>query len=416
MTRRRCIGPVAVAALVLVGVAGAAPGDLDPSFGDGGIVTTSIGTFGAEASSLVRQEDGKLVAAGWVWAGSQSDFALVRYRRNGALDKSFGLDGIARRSFSDQDRANALAIQADGKLVAAGTARVQPSVIVRYTRNGNLDTSFDGDGIVRPDFEFQPFALAVQADGKIVAAGLTYQGVNGRFALLRLDEDGSVDETFGDHGVVVAQVGRRSSTPYALVVQADGKLVAAGRGKPRGTGDTAFALARFNPDGSLDPTFGGDGKVITKMGPDDDRVEGLAIQPDGKVVAAGWTGFPSVSPVRIALARYNADGTLDASFSGDGKVITAIGPADYARDVVVQPDGTIVAAGESSRDFALVRFNPDGTLDDTFGGDGWVTTSIGSDDAAYGLILQPDGKLVAAGNSVNSSTGRFEFALARYDG
>jgi uncharacterized delta-60 repeat protein len=357
VTLRGLVAPVAAAALVLAGVAGAAPGDLDPSFGDGGIVTIT---------------------------------------------------------FSDSDEAAALAVQPDGKIVVAGFARVQRSAIVRYNADGTLDPTFDGDGIVRPDLDFFPNALAVQADGKLVVAGLLYRR-NGVFGLLRLNGDGSLDASFGRGGVAATPVGRQLSVPNALIVQADGKLVAAGYSWKKGTGSSGIALARLDTDGRLDRTFSGDGKLVTKMSREDARAEALALQADGKLVAAGWTGTPGISPVRLALARYHADGKLDNSFSGDGKLTMSIGgSADYARALVVQADGKLVAAGETSDRFALVRYGPDGTLDPSFGEDGIVITPLGLDSVAYALILQDDGKLVAAGAAKNPST--VELALARYDG
>lgn len=414
---RRLVVPASAAALLLVGLAGAAPGDLDPSFGTGGIVTTPIDPGDAEVKALVIQEDVRLVTAGFVRTGiGSSDFALARYRPDGALDTSFGGDGIVTISFSDSDRAEGLVVQPDGKLVVAGDARVQRSAIVRYNPDGSLDETFGHDGIVRPDFEFHPYALALQADGKLVAAGLTYRRI-GHFALIRLNSDGSLDATFGKDGIATAAIGRHQNVPLALLVQADGRLVAAGYSwKKGGSRNSAFALGRFNPDGSLDTTFSGDGKVLTEIAPEDDRVEALALQEDGKLVAAGWTGTPGISPVRFALARYNPDGKLDASFSGDGKLTTSIGSGDYARAVVAQPNGKLVAAGESSKRFALVRYRSDGTLDPSFGGDGIVLTPIGQESAARALARQNDGKLVAAGRAKSPSTIEFEFALARYGG
>lgn len=409
----------AASTLCLVGAAGAAPGDLDPSFGTGGIVTTAIGTGGgAEADALVLQSDGKLVAAGWVWrGGGASDFALARYKRNGILDTSFGDGGIATTSIADQDRAYTVVQQPDGKLVAAGTARLTPAAIVRYNADGSLDTSFGDDGIVTPDIELYPRALAVQADGKIVAAGLTYRGTRGLFGLIRLNVDGTMDESFGKDGLVRTAVGTRFNAAHALVLQNDGKLVAGGVGGKRGGPQTSeFAVARYNPDGSLDSSFSADGKVVTRMGPENDRVEALVVQGDGKLVAGGWTGETTFGPILFALARYTPDGRLDTSFSGDGKVTTSISSRSFARGLVAQSDGKLVAAGESSEEFALARYNADGSLDPTFGGDGIVITPIGPYANATALALQEDGKLVAAGTTRNASTFDWEFALARYDG
>ena len=209
-------------------------------------------------------------------------------------------------------------------------------------------------------------------------------------------------------------IGPGDDAANALALQPDGKLVAAGRSED---GQDFFALARYNPDGSLDTSFNGTGKVTTAIGIWDEA-KALALQPDGKLVAAG-TSYKG-SSFDIALARYNPDGSLDTSFNGTGKVTTAVGPSDdVAADLARQPDGKLVIAGysynASDRDFALVRYKPNGSLDTSFNGTGKVATAIGSShNDAYGLVLQPDGKLVAAGPSWNGSND--VFALVRYRG
>ena len=186
---------------------------------------------------------------------------------------------------------------------------------------GDLDVSFGGDGIVttqvgpRADFAA---AIAVQPDGKVVAAGVAgFDSANPRFGLARYNPDGTLDTGFGGDGVVTTDFTPREDGVYSIGIEADGKIVAAGDAG-LGSGDSRFAVARYNADGTLDSTFGGDGKVTTQFGPRDDPVAGLALQIDGKVVVSGGTNSNGKNP-KIALARYNADGTLDAAFSGDGR-------------------------------------------------------------------------------------------------
>ncbi len=344
-----------------------ASGSLDSLFGTAGKVTTDWGSTGDRASALVLQPNGKLVTAGKV----ATDFG------------------------STSAHANALVLQPDVKLVAAGSGNGD-FALARYNADGSLDTSFGTSGKVTTDFGTttdSAFALVLQPDGKIVAAGGTF--------MARYNADGSLDAGFGTGGkVTTAGFGA-----VALILQADGKLVAAGDLFAPATNDN-FGLARYNPDGSLDTSFGTGGEVLTDFG-GEEFANALVLQPDGKLVAAGTTGSD------FALARYNADGSLDTSFGSGGKVTTA--GFGSARALVLQPDGKLVAAGDgfpplaTSDDFGLVRYNSDGSLDTSFGTAGKILTDFGgTNEAATSLVLQPDGKLVAAG----SSNG--DFALARY--
>ena len=198
-----------------------------------------------------------------------------------------------------------------------------------------------------------------------------------------------------------------SESIAALALRPDGRIVAAGQRVHLTNYD--FALAQYNPDGSLDSTFGSNGLVDTEFTVEADFIRGMALQPDGKIVVAGHTG--QVGFRDIALARYSADGSLDPSFSGDGKLVMAIGTGDdEAHDVLVQPDGKILLAGISAvnndYEFMLARRNPDGSPDTTFGGgDGNVTTKIGAfDSSAYAVLLQWDGKIVVGGDYSNRAT------------
>jgi len=295
------------------------------------------------------------------------------------------------------------------QILIAGPAQAKP---------GDLDRSFGTRGIAAIDFNAR--TVAVQGKDKLIAAGTAFDGTTnvGTFTLARFTRDGALDPTFGTGGTVsTGFTGYQTALLGALAVQADGKLVAAGTVRSSSTGPFGdVALARFKPDGTLDPTFGTGGTVITDFRGDPlgDRVSSLAVQADGKLVAAGTIGFRDKSVTEFALARYTADGTLDPTFGTDGKVITAFhNPSGTSFDnvlhaLVLQPDGKLVAAGTSRTvpyrlDFALARYNPDGTLDPTFGTGGEVTTDFGfdlGDDQAFALALQPDGKLVATGRAV----------------
>jgi uncharacterized delta-60 repeat protein len=287
-----------------------------------------------------------------------------------------------------------------------------------WAKAGDLDPSFSKDGRVRTSFiGFNANAddVAVRSDGKIVAVGSMFDGVKDRFALARYNPNGSLDRTFSRDGKVMTDLTTGNDVAFGVALLPNGKIVAAGRG--RGIGGR-FALARYRSTGVLDTTFNHDGKVLTNFSDAEDVAFGVAVQADHKIVAAGRAGG---SGGRFALARYTRDGSLDKTFDGDGKVGTEFSAGfDAAFSVLIQPDGRIVAAGEAEGDFALARYNSDGTLDTTFGGSGMVVTDFspetGGDDTAYGVAIQPDGKIVAAGAAGgDEEIDPGDFALARYN-
>lgn len=405
----------------------AAVEDLDASFGAGGKVTTDFFGLDDEARAIVIQPDGKIIAVGGAAVintpNTISRFGLARYNSDGSLDPTFGVGGkVTTDFFGIAADAYAAAIQPDGKIVVAGVTTVNNSsdfALARYNADGSLDASFGSGGKVTTDFlgNFeQAYAVAVQPDGKIVAAGFSVieTGRNWDFALARYNANGSLDTSFGSGGKVttnfISGINENSyDQAFGIALQANGKIVAAGRSS--GGMGSSFALARYNSNGTLDTSFGSTGKVTTNLG---GGAYAVAIQVDGKIVAAGVA-----SDSDFALARYNTDGSLDASFGSGGKVTTDFfGGFDQAQAIAIQSDGKIIAAGVdvigNSNDFALARYNSDGSLDSSFGNGGKMTTDFfGSNDAASGIALQPDGKIVVAGAAKSTV---FHFALARYNG
>ena len=226
------------------------------------------------------------------------------------------------------------------------------------------------------------------------------------FAVAVTAAPGDLDTTFDGDGKVTTNFTAGDDVASGVAIQSDGKIVTAGS-----AGNTPdFALARYNADGSLDTTFDGDGKVETDFS-GNDVAFAVAIQSDGKIVAVGRDGIIASD---FAIARYNADGSLDTTFDGDGKVTTDITASDVAFAVAIQSDGKIVAVGVDGilidSDFAIARYNADGSLDTTFDGDGKVITDITGSDIAQGVAIQSDGKIVAVGQD-----GTSDFALARYN-
>lgn len=339
----------------------------------------------------------------------------------GDLDLTFDGDGKVTTDFvGGFDQARGIAIQSDGKIVAAGLAPAPGNDnfgLARYNPNGSLDSSFDGDGRVTTDFAGgfdQANAVAIQADGKIVAAGAA--AISGTdLAVVRYNADGSLDPSFDGDGMVTTDYGFGSSFAQDVAIQSDGKIVAAGFGSATGFD---FFLTRYNTDGSLDTSFDGDGKVtFPGLGSSDNRANSVVIQGDGKIVAAGCTScFSSSSD--FALVRYNSNGSLDGSFDGEGNVRTDFtGGDDQAYALTILGDGRLVTAGGATVsggvDFGLARYHADGSMDTTFDGDGKVTSDFfGSSDQAHAMAIQIDGKIVTAGRALVSGT--FDVALARH--
>jgi uncharacterized delta-60 repeat protein len=343
----------ATAAGLLVLAARAAPGDLDLGFGTAGRVVTDFGPGSNSAAAVAIQADGKIVVVGGSGSG---DFALARYGTDGALDATFGTAGKVTTDFGPgASGASAVAIQPDGKIVAAGSTAPLgfccQFALARYDEDGNLDTSFGSGGMVTTAFSGNSGASAVviQADGKIVAAGHTFDPFVSAFAIARYDADGNLDTSFGSGGRVTTDLGG-SDGAADLAILGDGRILAVGGGGP----GNDFALVLYTTGGSPDPSFGTAGKVTTDFG-GFDAAAGVAIQADGKIVLAGR------GSERFALARYDTNGGLDPSFGDDGKVATQFtgDNIESANAIAIQANGKIVAAGPRSRDSPSSSRSPD---------------------------------------------------------
>jgi len=307
----------------------------------------------------------------------------------GSLDDTFDGDGKLTLNFgNDGDIGYAVAIQADGKIVFAGGAYIPAGSehynfgLARFNQDGTLDNSFDMDGKVSTDFNSSmdiAVALKIQPDGKIIAAGYTHYNLIASFAMARYNTDGSLDDSFGTGGLITT-VFTDYDEATAIALQDDGKILLAGWTHEDGN-YRDFAIARYNTDGSLDNSFGTGGKIITDFLGFHDTSEGIAIQADGKIIAVGYSGSEDTYGGDFGLVRYNADGSFDATFGVGGKIRTDYyGDSDWARSVVIQPDGKIVVGGSAhtayGNDFGLARYNTDGVLDTSFDEDGKVTSSF----------------------------------------
>ncbi len=422
--------------LVLIGLAGAAqaaPGNLDTGFSsDGKIVESSLAP--SHVGSVAIQADGKIVAVG----STGNDFAVLRYHRNGTPDTSFGGNGLVVTPFGtsvSNDVANAVAIQADGRIVVAGSVGSTTNRrvgVVRYLANGTRDTAFGDNGRVTMDFASGgtgAAAMAIQPDGKIVLVG----GTGSDFAVARLNADGTRDTSFGlppSTGVVARDMGSSTESASAVAILADGNIVLAGTTVFEGR--RVFAYTMVTPGGL--PIFVGNGigngAQHTSFGNSTDaRTAAMAVQADGKIVlvgertlSGGGGSVPIFTDTSIALARYNLDGSMDTTFGAGGVRVISVaaavgGPDSFARAVAVQLDGKIVVAGQADptsgfiSSLTVLRLNTNGSLDPTFAGGGRVVTDFGggANGNANAVAVQPsDGRLVVAGSSGD------RIALARY--
>ncbi|WP_394754873.1 hypothetical protein [Crenothrix sp.] len=315
-------------------------------------------------------------------------------------------------------QANYAKVQTNGNIWVTGTNETDLT-FVHFNANGSLDVSYSDDGMATLTLKnTYPYHTSVftQGNGKILVTG---HGSN--FSVMRYNPDGTQDNSFSGDGEVTTRVSFGGGYEYALdiAVQTDGKILVAGRTGGYENGQSFpnyFGLVRYNTNGTLDTSFSGDGKLTTAV---EDGADGYAVtvQADGKILVAGEaTTLTSANNASnpaypdFALVRYNANGTLDTGFSGDGKVITNVGTDDGGRAVTVQSNGKILVAGNSDGNVAVVRYNANGTVDTSFSDDGKVITDLGGDDRADSITVQADGKILLTG----SSDGHF--ALLRYNG
>jgi len=335
----------------------------------------------------------------------------------GDLDPTFSGDGRKLTDFaSGYDAAYDLAVQDDGKIVAAGYAGVGGSTefgVARYRRGGGLDSTFSGDGKQTIDLgsaDSQANVVVIQGDGRIVVAGFAETATGRDFALARLRVGGAIDTTFSGDGKKTVDLGSDFEEIYGVGIRSDGKIVVAGYAF--GT-DSDIALARFRSNGSLDGTFSGDGKKVIDLG-SDEAISGMILLPNGKILGAG-SGFGDADG-DFLLARFRAGGALDPTFSGDGRTLTDFGGTEQANAIATTPEGGIVLAGTASpggdEGFAVARYQPSGALDETFSGDGKRIVNLSIQvDQAHAVVVQPDGKIVLAGLAWNGADD--DYALVR---
>ena len=414
----------------------AAPGAVDVTFGGGGTgaLRTNLGGTYDWAYATAIQPDGRILAAGVSNADGTYDFAVARYTSTHSLDPTFGKEGVALTDFGKSwDWAYGLALQPDGKIVVAGVSDVSGSkdfALARLNANGTLDKDFGRGGLVTQEMRSLTAdvvrGIAIQPDGKIVVGGSSYEdvvtvGPNSDFMVARYNPNGSNDLSFGIGGVMATDFGRSSfDQAHALALQPDGKVVLGGYtndGDGPGVlfGADQLGLVRYTANGMLDPTFGRGGTVVFDGGSLDERILALAIAPDGGLLAGGYVNGEKRSD--LMLAKLRSDGSLVPGFGTTEKGLSVHDLGTYSERVsslVVQPDGKVIAGGQTAvahnADFSVFRYTANGVLDGEFGRAGVASFDFdGREDRVQAIALQPDGKILAVGQS------EADFALARFN-
>ncbi|WP_162902749.1 T9SS type A sorting domain-containing protein [Taibaiella koreensis] len=414
---------------------------LDSGFGDNGAATTQNTSWGQEAYNMIRQPDGKLLVVGVEYTKGNVPYTyhslISRFLPNGQPDNSFGVNGSVRIETGNKNSAQALSLQADGKIVIAGDETIiheygnPPSAeiiskpfIARLLPNGALDNSFGTNGIHGLDvldtyFSNKELAtIAVQPDGKIVAGGTGVAVAEAKMYLVRLHTDGTYDNSFGTSGLGQYTIENgKNAALWDMAIQSDNRIIlagATGSANLPSAEDMSFALARINTDGTPDISFGTQGSVSTRLTTDYaleivDVAYRVILSPDGKICVAGAAGS------RLGMARYLANGTPDPTFGQNGKIVH---PQHPAGEGLVWRDGKLytcssVTVADYTTDISISAFNADGSTDNSFAPNGKMTTHIFQNNYAHTLLAQPDGKLLTAG-AFSDEDRKGGFLLTRF--
>ncbi len=405
---------------------------------------TDIGIVGNSASSMAVQPNRRIVITGSVREGNSYKLAVIRYQPNGDMDNSFGIKGIDTFTVSkilpspyQGANLNAVAIQADGKIIVAGSAWYLSGVnflsnvlVMRLKENGIIDSSFGDNGTVRTNINSSTglsvddaFDIALQTDGKIVVAGQTYDNLQHRFLLIRYNTNGSVDNSFGIGGASVLAIGASDDEAFALSIQTNGKIVLAGESYLSGGFSYRVALARFTAKGIADNSFGTNGIVTTNIAPGGDAAKDVAIQSDGKIVIGGYTATTVSGQTDALCIRYNSNGSIDSSFNNVGKVIIDVaGRSDAINTVVIQPDNKILLggyanSGDNVAQFLTVRLLQTGQKNISYGYGGIQTISLFQQgDVVNAMSLLPNGKILLAGQTTNGASNYISLIQCKNNG
>lgn len=415
----------------------AQPGILDASFGDNGILSFPVinGKY-HKPYSVKIQTDGKIVLAGAEGAPSTYTASVVRLNEDGTPDNTFGNNGVVVvNEITPRSYANDVFIQSDGKIVAAGNTYDGSSsdiICFRLNSDGTLDPNFGTNGIVRINSGGSEVAMdvKVKSDGKVILSGYSDKddGID-KMCIVQLNSDGSIDTNFGNNGFAVYGGTTVANYIQRLAInEQNGKLIAAGFDiHEEGHIYSSYAIACFNADGTPDLTFNGTGFVKFNIKDGPSFFNAVVVDDEGKIILGGhhWIkGNPEPLTYYMTVMKYNPDGTRDLSFGQNGVAIhNIVAEENYTFGMALQKDKKIVLAGytkdiDIAIDFAVCRFNEDGTLDTDFGLNGSSSTDISGEDYTTAVAIQEDGKIVLTGYSLWMKGSQYggSYSVARYIG
>ncbi len=400
------------------------PGDLDKTFGNGGKVNLGIVGYYDVAQDVALQKDGKIVVAGYgkKSLASFKGLSMARYLQNGEMDYDFGNLGVIHKlTMNLEGEVNSVVIQKDDKIVVVGysispTTNNEEITLVRFTENGKVDKSFGNKGLIVTEISSEKEvgeSIAIQPDGKIVVVGTTQHNPSFDIVLVRYDEYGHLDPYFGLGGIVITDINSGLDIGKSLVIQNDGKVIVSGF--TYGGKKFFMTLLRYNSNGDLDQTFGESGIVITDISGRRGRMD-LALQNDGKILLVGPSEVEKSH--HFTLIRFNNNGSLDKSFGKNGITKTIIGDYSEAESVALDSYGNIVVAGTTelgNEAFVVAMYNQNGMLETGFGSNGIVKTNFieNSVDRAHSVIIDNYGNIIVAGETKNNYT---TFGLVRFIG
>ncbi len=400
-------------------------GALDATFATAGVASFQFSGFSSDGYAIGRQTDGKIVVAG-VSQGGGTNIAVARYNTNGTPDATFGTAGLIAHPWGSSTNVTCLTIQSDGKILIGGASAagtVTGAMIARLAANGSLDATFGTNGIAEFTDQFsQVVDLRVTAGGKIVGLGKANDASpKAVFGVFRRTANGSKDATFGTNGYFFADMGN-NVTPTKMALQADGKILMTGT-TYNATSKYDMVLGRVTTAGAFDATFGTAGKTISSFAGGSIYEQGndIVVQSDGKIVVAGRNGNVGGGNNAFMICRYTAAGVLDNTYGTGGFSTLSNANLDEFKAAAIMGDGRVIAVGSTRstatgqvQKLAISRWTTAGKLDNTFGTNGTSYSIVATGASCEDVVLQPDGKIIVGGWSKGSNS-LHSFLLARFN-
>ncbi|WP_027378041.1 T9SS type A sorting domain-containing protein [Kaistella palustris] len=401
-------------------------GSLDNSFNQTGILSGNYSTGNNSGDALAVQPDGKIIVAGATGSSSAIKVGVNRHNADGSLDTTFGTNG--KISFSSgwiKSFVKEIVVQPDGKIVLAGYRWDDSTgdfVLVRLNPDGSFDNTFGTAGIAIIDGGQTEVSesFAMTNEGDFILSGY----VNDHFSMAKVKSDGTIDTAFGTDGWVITEFGQLASYSKSIAITSEGRIILGGMILDVFENKFKYGIAAYHPDGTIDTSFGEDGKLNFHVGPENDNDFGVKViaLKDGKILIGGHSWY-ATQPLRyeLVVARLNADGSFDSTYGTDGFFRTRLveNGESYLADMALQADGKLVLAGAANQgsayDSGLARVTADGHLDASFGDKGKVFLHIAGTTYSeiYKVILQPDGKIMVSGDMAPAGSP-VQYFLARF--